>query len=62
MQDRALYAEILGIKAPWFVEQVELKLAEGEVHVHLDECDVESWPCPESGESCRPYDHQAERQ
>lgn len=44
MQDRQLYAEILGIKAPWFVEQVELKLAEGEVHVRLDHHDVRSWP------------------
>jgi transposase len=62
MQDRQLYAEILGIRAPWFVERVELKLTEGEVHVHLDHDDVVSWPCPECGESCRPYDHQPERQ
>jgi transposase len=62
MQDRQLYAEILGIRAPWFVERVELKLTEGEVHVHLDHDDVLSWPCAECGEACRPYDHQPERQ
>jgi len=62
MQDRQLYAEILGSKAPWFVGRVEVKLAEGEVHVHLDHHDVRSWPCPECGESCQQYDHQRERQ
>jgi transposase len=62
MQDRQLYAEILGIRAPWFVERVELKVTEGEVHVHLDHDDVLSWPCAECGEACRPYDHQPERQ
>ena len=62
MQDRQLYAEILGIRATWFVERVELKLTEGEVHVHLDHHDVVNWPCPECGESCRPYDRQPERQ
>jgi transposase len=41
MQDRQLYAEILGIRAPWFVEQLELKLTEGEVHVHLEHHEVE---------------------
>src|ERR1035437_2171435 len=34
MQDRQLYAEILGIQAPWFVDRVELKLTDGDVHVH----------------------------
>lgn len=43
------------------MERVELKLTEGEVHAHLDRHDVESWPCPECGEACRPCDHQPER-
>lgn len=62
MPDRELYRQILGIEAPWFVERVELKLAEGEVHVHLDHHEVMDWPCPECGADCRLYDHQAERQ
>jgi transposase len=62
MQDRQLYADILGIRAPWFVERVELKLTDSQVHVHLDHDDVVNWKCPECGESCRPYDHQPERQ
>ena len=33
MDDKTLYAAILGVKQPWSVEQVELRLAHGEVHV-----------------------------
>jgi transposase len=62
MQDRELYRQILGIDTPWFVEGVELKLAEGEVHVHLGHQEVATWPCPECGADCRLYDHQPERQ
>ena len=36
MQDRQPYAEILGILAPWFMDRVELKLADGEVQVHYE--------------------------
>ena len=35
MQDRQLYQQILGIVIPWSVERVELKLENGEVHIHL---------------------------
>jgi transposase len=62
MQDRELYRQILGIEAPWFVERVELKLAEGGVHLHLDHHEVMNWPRPECGAECRLYDHQPERQ
>src|SRR5579863_8722294 len=61
MQDRELYRRILGIEAPWYVERVELKLAEGEVHVYLEHEDVEEWACGECGAETKPYDHQAER-
>lgn len=62
MQDRELYRQILGIEAPWFVDRVELKLSDGEVHVYLDHGEMSSWPCPECGTGCKLYDHQAERQ
>src|SRR5438445_12783390 len=58
MQDRELYRQILGIEAPWFVERVELKLAEGEVHIYLEHGEMASWPCPECEASCQLYDHQ----
>jgi transposase len=62
MQDRELYRQILGIEAPWLVERVELKLAEGEVHVYLEHGELESWRCPECAASCQLHDHQGERQ
>ena len=61
MRDRELYRRILGIEVPWYVERVERKLAEGEVHVHLEHKEVRSWPCPNRGADSKPYDHQAER-
>ena len=60
MQDRELYRQILGIEAPWFVkrvELVELKVAEGEVHVDREHQEMGSWPCPECGEGCQLHDH-----
>jgi transposase len=61
VQDHELYRQILGIETPWFVERVELKLTEGEVHVYLGHSDRKNWPCGECGVGCRLYDHQAER-
>jgi transposase len=61
MQDRELYRQVLGIDTPWFVDRVELKPTEGEVHVHLDHYEMVSWACPESGAECELCDHQAGR-
>jgi len=61
MQDRELYRRILGIEAPWYVDSVELKLKDGEVHVRLVHHETK-WPCPECGTACKLYDHQPERQ
>lgn len=61
MQDRQLYAEILGITDPWEVERVELKLEEGEVHLYLVHVPDARWSCPECGTWCSLYDHQPER-
>ena len=61
MQDRELYAAILGIRSPWEVGNVELKLAEGEVHVHLEHSPGVDWPCPVCGKACALYDHQPMR-
>ncbi|HUI55063.1 MAG TPA: ISL3 family transposase [Bryobacteraceae bacterium] len=62
MQDRELYRRILGIEAPWYVDSVELRLEQGEVHVRLTHHDMIDWPCPECGAPCKLYDHQPERQ
>jgi hypothetical protein len=61
VQDRELYAQILGVREPWRVESVELKLSEGEVHEHLAHEPGLEWLCPECGKSCAFYDHQPER-
>ena len=62
MQDRELYRRILGIETPWRVKSVDLKLDEGEVHVHLAHEPVGEWQYPECGSACKLYDHQPERQ
>lgn len=61
MQDRQLYQQILGIVSPWTVDRVELKLEDGEVHVHLTHSKDVSWKCPECGRNCPLYDHQGIR-
>jgi transposase len=61
IQDRQLYEQILGITDPWFVERVELKLEQGEVHVFLNHPVGIQWPCPECGTLCNLYDHQPTR-
>ena len=61
MQDRDLYGQILGVQKPWRVESVDLKLSEGEVHVHLTHDAGLEWLCPECGKNCPLYDHQPER-
>jgi transposase len=43
------------------VDRVDLKLSEGEVHVHLAHDPGLEWPCPECGKSCPLDDHQPER-
>jgi transposase len=64
MQDRELYEQILGIRSPWRVQRVELKLEKGKgaVRVYLEHGQDQMWPCPECGRECVLYDHQPERQ
>ena len=61
MQDRQLYEQILGLQAPWFVERVELKLENGEVHVYLEHRNDAVWHCPERGRESPLHDHTAVR-
>jgi hypothetical protein len=61
MQDRQLYAQILGIQAPWFVERVELDIEGEAVRVYLAHEEAANWSCPECGRACALYDHQRER-
>lgn len=61
MQDRDLYAAILGIQTPWNVHRVDLKLTDKEVHVYLEHPSGVEWPCPECSQPCPLYDHQPDR-
>jgi hypothetical protein len=56
VQDGDLYAAILGIRNPWSVQRVDLRLAEGEVHVFLEHTAGLEWACPECGAMCPLYD------
>jgi transposase len=61
MQDQQLYEQILGIQSPWFVQRVELKLEDGEVHVHLAHREQARWRCAKCDRECALYDHAATR-
>lgn len=55
MNDKKLYEQILSIHAPWHVEQVELKLAEGQIVIGV-EGSPDAEICPECGQRCARYD------
>ena len=61
MQDKQLFAHLLGVESPWQVERVELRLEEGEVHVYLTHPRATRWRCPQCTRRSRLYDHQPER-
>jgi transposase len=55
MNDRKLYEQILGIPQPWYVEEVALRLDQGEIEVRVAGlAAVEQ--CPECGKRCSRYD------
>jgi len=55
MNDKQLYAQILGISAPWRVTRVDVRLSEGELEVHVEH-DASSLTCPECDRECAGYD------
>ena len=55
MRDKELYARIVGIEAPWRVEDVELNLQQGEVVVRVAH-DGGPLRCPECGRPANRYD------
>ena len=61
MQDRELYARILGIDTPWEVAEVNLDLAAGEVTVTLGELPNRTLTCPECHVPCPGYDTRKRR-
>ena len=57
MDDKALYAKILGLMEPWAVEKVELHLTEGEIHVWTALPANTLWVCPECLAGAPIHDH-----
>lgn len=60
MKDTELYRTILGLRSPWYIERVELKLQQEEVHVWVEH-EEHSWRCPECDRVSSLYDHSEPR-
>ena len=54
------YQQLLGLRSPWSVANVDLNLDELRVDIHVEHGGQTS-ACPECGASCRIYDEAAER-
>jgi transposase len=61
MQDKDLYAQILGLRKPWTVRSVELNNASEEVLVRVEHDRTEALHCPECGRECPGYDTRRRR-
>lgn len=57
MDDKSLYASILGLRDPWGVEKVELRLKDGEVHVWVALPKDTLWVCPDCQDRAPIHDH-----
>ena len=60
MNDQQLYAQILGISAPWKVSNVSLALDAGKVEVHVTALPA-ALVCPNCGKPCPGYDRKERR-
>ena len=56
MRDKELYTQILGIRSPWKVSEVELALEDGEVKVFVEQEVGAEQHCPKCGQACPGYD------
>jgi transposase len=61
MQDKDLYAQILGVQAPWQVRAVALDLPVGEVVIHVQHDPQVPLCCPECGATVPGYDAKERR-
>ena len=50
-----------GIESPWKVARVELRRADGEVHIFLEHDEQVRWPCRQCSAVCALHDHQPGR-
>ena len=61
MRDKDLYAQILGIKSPWQVADVELNVSKGEVTVQVEQEAGAKSCCPSCGKASPGYDSRRRR-
>ena len=61
MRDKDLYAQILGIKSPWQVSNVELAISAGEVTVYVEQEKGATQCCPTCGKVSPGYDSRTRR-
>lgn len=62
MKDTALFAQLLGLTAPWRVTEVTPDFDGKSLAIRIEWPDGKPGPCPECGESCGVYDHREERE
>ena len=60
MKEAEFYKVVLGVKAPWAIDKVELKVAEKEVHVYI-EYNGSAGVCPKCGATASIHDKRVER-
>ncbi len=56
MDDRELYAQVLGLVSPWDVQSVELKHSVGKIEVSVVFDDDGTWSCPECSSAATHHD------
>jgi len=61
MRDIELYAQLLGLVDPWYVEDVELSVKERRVDILVSHHEGRLWPCPICEVELPVYDHSEER-
>jgi transposase len=61
MRDTDLYQRVLGLTEPWFVDRVELKVADKRVDVWVDHAAGQTWPCPQCQKLLPCRDHAEKR-
>jgi transposase len=57
MQDKELYEKLLGLKTPWHVSEVDLRMEESKVTVRLAHDLMGRFPCPECEREGPTHDH-----
>lgn len=61
MEDKSLYETILGLRRPWYVDQVDVQSEREAVLVYLEIPEEAPLTCPECDRTCPRYDRSGER-